>query len=247
LLTCRDDVDLDKRLAVWERFYNYDRPHGALGYRTPVPEAWAAGFASIPGVLLVGAHWQGDEGVGARRKKAARKKAAGKKKAARKKAPGKKAVRKKAATRKKAVRKKAATRKKAVRKKAVRKKAAGKKKAPDRKVAAPPPPAAPSYTPLAAARPAVTPQPAAAAPAVPRLGIVTHFYGHANAAIVRIESGEIRVGDMLRFIGHTTDFEQRVDRIELEHAQVPFARAGQEVGVQVRERVREHDEVRKVL
>jgi transposase InsO family protein len=31
----RDDVDLDKKLAVWERFYNYDRPHGAHGGKTP--------------------------------------------------------------------------------------------------------------------------------------------------------------------------------------------------------------------
>ena len=27
--------DLEKKLAVWERFYNYDRPHGAHGGKTP--------------------------------------------------------------------------------------------------------------------------------------------------------------------------------------------------------------------
>jgi predicted SnoaL-like aldol condensation-catalyzing enzyme len=31
LLTYRDDVDIEKKLAVWERFYNFDRPHGAHG------------------------------------------------------------------------------------------------------------------------------------------------------------------------------------------------------------------------
>jgi transposase InsO family protein len=35
LLTYRDDVDLEKKLAVWERFYNFDRPHGAHGGKTP--------------------------------------------------------------------------------------------------------------------------------------------------------------------------------------------------------------------
>ena len=35
LLTYRDDVDLNKKLAVWERFYNYDRPHGAHRGKTP--------------------------------------------------------------------------------------------------------------------------------------------------------------------------------------------------------------------
>ena len=29
LLTYRDDVDLGKKPAEWERFYNFDRPHGA--------------------------------------------------------------------------------------------------------------------------------------------------------------------------------------------------------------------------
>ena len=35
LLTYRDDVDLQKKLAAWEKFYNYDRPHGAHKGKTP--------------------------------------------------------------------------------------------------------------------------------------------------------------------------------------------------------------------
>jgi len=35
LLTYTDDVDLNKKLAEWERFYNYDRPHGAFDGKTP--------------------------------------------------------------------------------------------------------------------------------------------------------------------------------------------------------------------
>ena len=35
LLTYRDDVDLVKKLAAWEKFYNYDRPHGAHKGKTP--------------------------------------------------------------------------------------------------------------------------------------------------------------------------------------------------------------------
>ncbi len=35
LLTYRDDVDLEKKLAVWEHFYNFDRPHGAHSGKTP--------------------------------------------------------------------------------------------------------------------------------------------------------------------------------------------------------------------
>lgn len=35
LLTHTGDVDLNEKLAEWERFYNYDRPHGAFNGETP--------------------------------------------------------------------------------------------------------------------------------------------------------------------------------------------------------------------
>ena len=79
------------------------------------------------------------------------------------------------------------------------------------------------------------------------MGRIVHYYQHVDAAIVLIESGEVRVGDTLHFKGHTTDFRERVDRIEFEHRPIEVARIGQTVGVHVRERVREHDEVLKVV
>ena len=78
------------------------------------------------------------------------------------------------------------------------------------------------------------------------MGSVVHYYQHVNAAIVQIDSGEIRPGDTLQFQGHTTDFRQRVSQIEHEHQSIDVARAGQTVGIKVGERVREHDEVFKV-
>jgi transposase InsO family protein len=35
LLTYTDDVDLNKKLKEWERFYNFGRPHGAFNGKTP--------------------------------------------------------------------------------------------------------------------------------------------------------------------------------------------------------------------
>ena len=35
LLTYTDDVDLNKKLTEWEKFYNFDRPHGAFDGNTP--------------------------------------------------------------------------------------------------------------------------------------------------------------------------------------------------------------------
>jgi putative protease len=71
---------------------------------------------------------------------------------------------------------------------------------------------------------------------------VTHYYEHAGACAVSLESA-LRVGDTIHVRGHTTDFYQRVDRLERDHVAIDAARAGDEVGVQVSQRVRAHDVV----
>jgi hypothetical protein len=50
LLTYRDDVDLEKKLAEWEHFYNYNRPHGAHDGKTPSTLAKTSGL--IPHITL---------------------------------------------------------------------------------------------------------------------------------------------------------------------------------------------------
>jgi translation elongation factor EF-1alpha len=75
---------------------------------------------------------------------------------------------------------------------------------------------------------------------------VTHWYSHVQAAIVRIDAGQLRVGDVIRFEGHTTDFEHRVTQMEMDHRPVEVASAGQVVGIRVADRVREHDRVYRV-
>jgi len=135
------------------------------------------------------------------------------------------------------------------RKPAIRKTLAPKKKAPARKAA--PRRAAPKREP--AARPAPVPRPAAppAAPRGPlpgeeRVGFVTHYYGHLSVAAIRLESGSLRVGDTIRILGHTSDFRQRVDSMQIEHQPVTEAGRRQEIGLKVTEHVRENDDVYKV-
>lgn len=79
-----------------------------------------------------------------------------------------------------------------------------------------------------------------------RVGVVTHYFGHLSVAAVRLESGSLRVGDTVRVLGHTSDFRQRVDSIQVEHQPVSEASAGQEIGLRVTEHAREHDAVYKV-
>ncbi|MGH8746083.1 MAG: EF-Tu/IF-2/RF-3 family GTPase, partial [Burkholderiales bacterium] len=96
----------------------------------------------------------------------------------------------------------------------------------------------------AAAAPVPAPAPAPLA-GEERIGIVTHYYGELSVAAVRIESGSLRVGDTIHVVGHTSDFRQRVESMQLEHESVAEAGAGQEIGLKVSAHAREHDVVYK--
>lgn len=79
-----------------------------------------------------------------------------------------------------------------------------------------------------------------------RIGVVTHFYGEPSVAIVKLESGTLRVGDTIHILGHTTDFSQRVESLQVEHAAVDEVGPHDDFGVKVAQHVREHDVVYKV-
>lgn len=79
-----------------------------------------------------------------------------------------------------------------------------------------------------------------------KIGTVSHYFGHLGVAAVEITDGELRTGDMVHIKGHSTDFQQTVESIQIEHEQVEVAKPGDSVGIQVIEKAREHDEVYKV-
>jgi putative protease len=91
-----------------------------------------------------------------------------------------------------------------------------------------------------------------AAPTVPRIaeqraGVVTHYYSHLSVAVVKLDQGALRVGDTIHIKGHTTDFQQRVESMQVEHQSIESAQVGEEFGLKVTEHVREHDVVYKVI
>ncbi|MDH5534858.1 MAG: EF-Tu/IF-2/RF-3 family GTPase [Betaproteobacteria bacterium] len=86
-----------------------------------------------------------------------------------------------------------------------------------------------------------------AGPVEERVGIVTHYYTHLSVASVWVESGSLSVGDTVHIVGHTSDFRQRIESMQLEHQNVTEVTTGQEFGLKVTEHAREHDVVYKVL
>ena len=102
-------------------------------------------------------------------------------------------------------------------------------------------PTAKAATKRKAARP-----PAQPAPPGKRIGVVTHYFGHVSVAIVRLETGTLRVGDMIHIRGHTTDFKQKVESLQVDHAPATEVGPKDDFGLKVVEHAREHDVVFKV-
>lgn len=80
-----------------------------------------------------------------------------------------------------------------------------------------------------------------------KIGVITHYFGHVGVGIIKIEAEGLKVGDTLHFKGHSSDFQQTVESMQLEHKDIQEGQVGDQVGVKVNEHVREHDEVFKVI
>ena len=78
------------------------------------------------------------------------------------------------------------------------------------------------------------------------IGVVTHYYGKIDVAGIDVTSGTLEVGDRIHIVGHTSDFEETVESMQLEHEPIEVATPGMSIGVNVTEHVREHDKVFKV-
>lgn len=80
-----------------------------------------------------------------------------------------------------------------------------------------------------------------------KVGEVIKFFSKINVAAIRLTEGSLKVGDKIHIVGHTTDITQMVDSMQIENKNVQEAGPGADIGVKVKDRVREHDSVYKVV
>jgi putative protease len=78
------------------------------------------------------------------------------------------------------------------------------------------------------------------------IGKITHFFSKINVGVLNMTSGKISIGDTIHIKGHTSDFYQKVESMQVEHEPVESAEEGMEVGLKVESSVREGDLVFKV-
>lgn len=77
------------------------------------------------------------------------------------------------------------------------------------------------------------------------VGKITHYFDNIQVAIVKLEA-PLAKGDKVKIKGNTTDLEEDVASMQVNHADIDEGKVGDEVGIKVSQKVREGDEVYKV-
>ncbi len=77
-----------------------------------------------------------------------------------------------------------------------------------------------------------------------KIGEITHYFDNIGVAIIKL-SAPLKKGESVKIKGQTTDFEEQIASMQVEHADIEEAKEGDEVGVKVSQKVREGDDVLK--
>ncbi len=80
-----------------------------------------------------------------------------------------------------------------------------------------------------------------------QVGVVVKFFVKPSVAAIEVTNGSIKKGDLLKYKGHTTDFDEEVTSIEKDNQVIEEANVGDLIGIKVKDRVRENDKVYKVV
>lgn len=78
------------------------------------------------------------------------------------------------------------------------------------------------------------------------VGKVTHYFTRIGVAVIEL-TDKLSVGDKILIKGSTTNIEQTIESMQIEHENVKTAQRGQSIGLKVNDRVREEDRVYKIV
>ncbi len=79
------------------------------------------------------------------------------------------------------------------------------------------------------------------------MGTVTHYFDKITVAVIKIEKGDLKVTDKVKLTdkeGH--QFTQDVSSMQIEHANIDIAKAGDEFGLKVKKPLKQNSPVIKV-
>ncbi|MCW4001956.1 MAG: translation elongation factor-like protein [Candidatus Bathyarchaeota archaeon] len=81
---------------------------------------------------------------------------------------------------------------------------------------------------------------------VKQVGVVTHYFSKISVAVAEL-TDTLSVGDRILFSGATTNFEQTVASMQIEHVNITMAQGGQSIGMKVEQRARKEDKIYKIM
>jgi putative protease len=78
------------------------------------------------------------------------------------------------------------------------------------------------------------------------IGKITHYFSKLGVAAIELTQGDLKVGDTIHIKGHTSDFTQEVDSLQIDGKTINQATVGQNIGFKATDHAREHDVVYKI-
>ncbi len=74
------------------------------------------------------------------------------------------------------------------------------------------------------------------------IGEITHYFSKIGVAVAKFNQ-PVKIGEKIKIKGATTEFEQEIESMQVNHQDIKQAKKGQEVGIKVKEKVREGDKI----
>jgi putative protease len=81
---------------------------------------------------------------------------------------------------------------------------------------------------------------------VVEVGHITHFFSKISVAVVEL-TAPLAVGERILVKGPSTDFDQVVESMQIEHMNIQRAEAGQSIGLKTAQQAKVRDVVYKKL
>ena len=79
-----------------------------------------------------------------------------------------------------------------------------------------------------------------------KVGEVSHFFTKIMVAVIEL-TGSLKADDTISIRGMTTNFEQKVESMQIEHETIKEAKAGDSIGLKIQDRARKGDIVYKLI
>jgi selenocysteine-specific translation elongation factor len=78
-----------------------------------------------------------------------------------------------------------------------------------------------------------------------QIGVVSNYFDHVGVAAIKL-TGDVKIGDVIKFVGGEVDYDMPVESIQVHKDKVESAKAGDEIGIKVKEKVRKEYKVFRV-